>query len=94
MHGQMKFQDSVYQKAKVCSQTINELRISKGSVVLLRRQGPITIDLLCYVFKESTISMIRDYIQITLMNIIIRPLFLCVFFMMIKSTFIVKTYVL
>ena len=35
----LKFQDFVYQKAEVFSQTINEWRKSKRSVVLLRRQG-------------------------------------------------------
>ena len=34
----LKFQDSVYQKAEVCSQTINEWRTWKRSVVLLSRQ--------------------------------------------------------
>ena len=34
----LKFKDSVYQKAEVCAQTINEWRTSKRSVVLLRKQ--------------------------------------------------------
>ena len=34
----LKFQDFVYQKAELCVQTINEWRISKRSVFLLRRQ--------------------------------------------------------
>ena len=40
-HAQLRilnFQDSVYQKAEVCTQTINEWRKLKRSVVLLRRQ--------------------------------------------------------
>ena len=40
----LKFQDSVYQKAEVCAQTINEWRISKRSVVLLRRQKENSFD--------------------------------------------------
>ena len=50
----LKFPDSVYQKAEVCAQTINELRISRRSYVLLRRQI-LSFFMTCYFFfKQSS----------------------------------------
>ena len=56
----LKFQDSLYQKAEVCAQTINEWRKSKRSVVLLRRQTESWLNS----FRSDLIKNTNSYIYI------------------------------
>ena len=57
----LKFQDSMYQKAEVYAHTINELRKSKRSVCLLRRQIEICVSSWSSFFLLFVlVFMIRD----------------------------------
>ena len=62
----LKFQDSVYQKAEVCAQTISEWRKSKRSVFLLRRQDFVLLHCL-FLFNKgkasASVRLHRDVIK-------------------------------